>query len=227
MCQQYGASFRAEGLYTLGLHCHNDISSSSASLNITVSYPVTDLHLTLPVTVHSHPTHITATVHAGHRFTILCDFGDGTIQEFDSRDLKLVSVSVQHSDWQEKIPVHNVTVQHMYADVGAYNVVVTVSNDMSSLTRQKRALVEEAIGDIEMFADVPDVINVQEEMELTFRVVVGSGKNLKFAWDFAESYIDEPPIRFVSVYVLMWVCLGSSIFLKNFFNTLFFPLQGT
>lgn len=165
-------------------------------MNITVSYPVTDLHVTVPVTVHSHPTPITATIHAGRRFTILYDYGDGTVHEFDSRDLKLVSVSVQHSDWQEKIPVYNVTVQHVYADVGAYNVVVTVSNDMSSLTRRKWALVEEAIGDIEMFADLPGVVNVQEEMELTFRVVVGSGKNLKFAWDFAESYVDEPPIRF-------------------------------
>lgn len=184
----------------MGIHCHNDISRSSAAVNITVNYPVTDLHLTLPVTVHSHPTPITVTVHAGRRFTALFDYGDGAVEEFDSQDLKLVGVSAQRSAWQEKVPACNVTVQHLYADVGAYNVVVTVSNDMSSLTRRRRALVEEAIGEITMSADVPGVVNVQEEMELTFTAVVGSGKSLKFAWDFAESYIDDPPIRFVSLF---------------------------
>ncbi|KAL8570217.1 hypothetical protein ACOMHN_029917 [Nucella lapillus] len=191
---QYGRSFDSEGVFTLGIHCHNDISQASAAVNITVYYPITDIRLKIPVTVHTHPTPITATVHAGQHFTFICNFGDGNVEEYDSSRLNLVPVPVQFPSWQEPSPVYNVTIQHLYADVGTYNVSVTVSNEISFLTRHRRVYVEEAIGDIEMFAAIPEVIDLNKKVEWTFTAVVGSGRNLQFAWVFDDRYSHDSAI---------------------------------
>nr|KAG5709337.1 hypothetical protein BaRGS_029186 [Batillaria attramentaria] len=182
----YTSEFGSEGVYVLGIHCHNDISSMSAALSVSVNHPVANVRLDVPVAVHGHPTFIRATVYAGRHFHLSCDFGDGTVEKYLSTELKLVSAARQLPSWQEAAPAYNVTLKHVYVSVGVYDVVVTVSNAVASLTRHKQAVVEEAISGITMFTDAPEVVQVMHPVTVT--AVVASGENLQFDWDFSVGY---------------------------------------
>lgn len=178
-------AFDTPGIYTLGVKCHNDISSMLATLNITVNYPVADAHVTIPVTVHGKPTMITIVVYAGHHFTLHIDFGDGTAELIESKQLRLVSVTPQLPPWRESVPANSVTLLHTYAVSGEYNVNVIVSNTISSLTRHKRAVVQEAIGGIQLSTSASGIVMAGDTVNFT--AVVASGRNLELEWDFSDN----------------------------------------
>lgn len=182
----YTRGFGAEGVYTLGVHCHNDVSSMWAALNVTVNHPVANVHLHIPVAVHGRPAIMIATVSAGRHFLLSVDYGDGGREEFLSTQLRLVSTARQLPAFREAAPAFNVTLEHVYRDVGVYEVTVTVSNTVDSLTRCRRVVVEEAIAGITLFTNAKGIVPVTDKVTVT--AVVASGENLHFEWDFSDMY---------------------------------------
>jgi hypothetical protein len=108
------------------------------------------------------------------------------VKELASSELKLVGFAAVRQPWEEDTPAYSFHLEHQYRDPGSYNVTMTISNPVSSLTRHAAVLVEEAIGEITVSTDVPGV--VKDNTQWTFKAVVKYGRNLKFEWHFGDSF---------------------------------------
>lgn len=185
---QYVLGFSLPGTHTLQLNVSNDISVSQASLNFTVKYPIVNVSIIVLPTILGFPTNITILVEGGREFGIKCRFGDGKYKILSSENspfIKLLKDDVSAAEGaQNQIPLYKLVVKHSYNSTGEYTVSVTVENGISSVHHTTKAVVEEAIGSVNLSVEPSRLLSIDDDLVVT--AVVSSGRNLQFHWDFSD-----------------------------------------
>ena len=145
-----------------------------------IQYPITDVKLDVPVTIHGSLTNITLMVHGGREFVVSCHFGDGNTTLLSSEAPDAAITTVKEGAGHNNYPVYRVSLAHVYSSIGEYGVRVNVSNTVSSVQRAATALVGEPITDVHLSTASPAVVPLMTPVVLT--AGVSSGQHVVFRW---------------------------------------------
>lgn len=181
--------FAQPGTHTLHVKVFNDISSAEATLKIQVKSPIQALGVRIFPTVLGQVTKIAMAIQGEPPFSVHCDFGYGNKQLVTFESLSLTEVPVTKRHWSSPVrtlvPSYTSLIEHTYSAIGRYRVIVTVDNEVSSLSREQPALVEEPIRDIQLLSNAGPILSIEDQLVLT--AIVGSGCDLAFNWNCPES----------------------------------------
>lgn len=179
--------FRQSGLHNLSVDVTNDVSRVQASLIVVVQHPIINIHSTAPPVLHGDPTVITIRIQGGREFKVVVAYDDGEFDLVSSESSVQNITTLVEPGNHTMVPVYQLTLSHIYADLGDFLVAINVSNHVSWKEEKLSVHVEEKIGGIVMSTNAKSIVNLSDNQ--IFWVTVATGNNLVFKWELSEGYI--------------------------------------
>ena len=153
-------------------------------------------------------SNIFVTVYGGPLVTIEVSFGDGQETTYLSSDLEdAVNLTnpAHHVEVGAGIsgvrPVYRYQLTHLYSTVGSYEIIINVSNHISSKSASLQMFVDEPITGIHLTTNQSRVIAINTKVIVM--ATVATGRNLGFDWDFGD---DNPSSVRSYVPLLIFLC---------------------
>ena len=179
----------------------NGLGSISATLNVSVLYPVTVRHITAhPVTL-GRPFVLEAVIRGDLDFTVIVDYGDGSNINSSSLvphpDVVLTPLSDRYG--KDSAPVYLLKVRHLYTSAGDYLISLSVANKVSHVTNLLTAnIVSEAFA-VTLSADCQSPVASYSFVSLS--ATVSTSEDVQFNWIY--DWCVETPLVHRSVLLLV------------------------
>ncbi|XP_053374214.1 polycystin-1-like [Mercenaria mercenaria] len=179
---QYEIQIPRPGNYTVRVEAFNDVARQpvSASLPVLVQNVIEDVDLEIVGNLVGKRTQIIVFVAGYHDFVVDINYGDGENEIVYSSDP--VAMATGDSDFK-------VYLAHVFEMPGEYNIVVNVSNRVSSVVSARLFI---PIEDITLTTRSPWVI--RSTGHVVVKAVVTGGRDLTFIWNFSDARTYEKPL---------------------------------
>ncbi|XP_072910455.1 polycystin-1-like protein 1 [Hemitrygon akajei] len=168
-------TINSTGLITVEVVAHNEVSHARAHMTTVAQYPVLSIAVTVARVALHKASNIMLKVKPKQDYIISVDYGDGTNQLFESKQLNF-QTSCLESAFYCSIFVF----QHTYSAVGQYLLNATVSNNISIIASAAIAVVEEPITGLQLILNSPSVIKFKDYINATASVQTGT--EVVFQW---------------------------------------------
>ena len=179
----------------------NGLTSISATLNVSVLYPIDIRHITArPVTL-GRPFVIEAVVSGDLDFAVVADFGDGTYINSSHPDIDITPLT-DFSGNGSVPPVYLLKVGHLYMSRGVYLVSLSVANELSHVTKSLTAGVSGEDFNVTLTADCRSPVPSNVHISLTALLSADDvDDDVEFKW-ICERCTEAPLVhRFVVLFL--------------------------
>ncbi len=140
----------------IGSPLDNNVANNSSTVTVAVWMPITGLNTSSHTVALGEPTPFTADVSSGNNISYTWAFGDGATGT-------------------------GVSTAHVYGAVGAYAVVVTATNGLSTVTQTMQVQVNDvAVTGLNMTSTVTSTVSIGTPV--TFGGQVSTGSNVTYTW---------------------------------------------
>lgn len=188
------ATISLPGTYIVSVTASNDVSSVSSSALLIAQWMIASVVAGIPdPVIQGQSTIFSLTVTNGNAFAINAVYGDGASAILNSANVCswLAPITLPDSPFSMTC-----IIQYNYATAGTYAATFNVSNAYSWVTTDITAVVEPSISGVNISTTSPQFVRIGDTV--TVSVVVSTGADLHFAWDFGDhSYIGPTVTRFV------------------------------
>ncbi|XP_062900047.1 polycystin-1-like protein 1 isoform X3 [Mobula hypostoma] len=168
-------TINSTGLITVEVVAHNEVSRARAHMTTVAQYPVLSIAVTVARVALHKPSNIVLKVKPKQDYIISVDYGDGTNQLFESKQLNF-----QTSCLETAFYCSIFVFQHTYSADGQYLLNATVSNNISKIASAAIAVVEEPITGLQLILNSPSVIKFKDYINATASVQTGT--EVIFQW---------------------------------------------
>ncbi|XP_077867281.1 uncharacterized protein LOC100375380 [Saccoglossus kowalevskii] len=176
--------FRTPGVYNVSLTVSNALSSVSTSMVTILQDPIKHLDVSIATVLHEDPSVFVITIKGGKHFDVDMSFGDGTTFSFSTETEKNIT---EFSDFSGQLPKYTYHVVKQYINIGHYDCVVNISNDVSFETKSLAAIVDEPISGLLFTSVLPPVMSLYDELTMTAEVATGT--DVVFNWNFNDNSV--------------------------------------
>jgi len=183
----------------------NGLGSISASLNVSVLYPVTVRHITAhPVTL-GRPFVLEAVITGDLDFSVMVDYGD--LSNVNSSSLvphpDIVVTPLSDHSSSGSAPVYLVKVRHLYTSAGDYLISLSLANRLSHVTNSLTAHIVSEDFAVTLSANCQSPVASNLFVSLT--ATVSTSEDVQFNW-ICDRCMETPLVHKSVFFFVLFFC---------------------